>query len=416
MTVISALVFAGSAAVRIGGMTLSERAIRLAHRSGFSPIRLWGDGGLTAVDVDRLRSEGVPIDRQPHGSLALEAVRENAGVVIVGPDTLFGPTALTGLANAAQSGATAAAVYEAGAPRLLFASPLAGIAASAGGSIEAIAAAVAAKGRVDDVTGRDIFCRRIDRSTEIATVEREYIRHLNGRGESYFTKKIRRFSVPLSRQLVLLGATPTQVTMGGLVLAAASAWCIAQGSYAFGLLGALLYYASMVFDCSDGEVARLTLTDSGSGAWLETIVDYVTYFFLLAALVTAVRGRPGAEPYLVAATAALAASLIVVGVAGYLRYRVAAADPSQFDEASARVMADAPALERFARWGRQWIKRSSIAHLVVALALVGQLPVLLYLWAFGATVAAVVIVAVKPFVVRRVSVKPATLGQGGAAR
>ena len=62
---------------------------------------------------------------------------------------------------------------------------------------------------------------------------------------------------------------------------------------------------------------------------------------------------------------------------------------------------------RFARWGRQWIKRSTVAHLVVALALVNQLPVLLYLWAFGATVASVVILAVEPFVVRRVAVVPA---------
>ena len=46
-----------------------------------------------------------------------------------------------------------------------------------------------------------------------------------------------------------------------------------------------------------------------------------------------------------------------------------------------------------------------MAHLIVALALVNQLPVLLYLWAFGATVAAVVILMVEPFVARRVAVR-----------
>ena len=101
--------------------------------------------------------------------------------------------------------------------------------------------------------------------------------------ESYFTKKIRRFSVPLTGRLVRLGASPTQVTAGGFVLAAASAWCFAQGRYLEGLVGGILYYTSMVCDCSDGEVARLTLRDSPFGAWLETVVDYLTYFLLLGA-------------------------------------------------------------------------------------------------------------------------------------
>jgi hypothetical protein len=38
---------------------------------------------------------------------------------------------------------------------------------------------------------------------------------------------------------------------------------------------------------------------------------------------------------------------------------------------------------------------------------VHQLPALLFLWAFGATVASVVIIGVRPFVVRRVAVAPA---------
>jgi len=160
----------------------------------------------------------------------------------------------------------------------------------------------------------------------------------------------------------------------------------------------------MVFDCSDGEVARLTVRDSAFGAWLETMVDYTTYFLLLAALTLAVQNHPGADMYRAAAAVALAGSILVAAVASYLRQRVAGADPGQFDEASAKVMGSATRFHRFASWSRQWIKRSTIAHLVLVLALVNQLPILLYLWAFGATVAAVVILAVEPFVVHRVTV------------
>jgi hypothetical protein len=106
----------------------------------------------------------------------------------------------------------------------------------------------------------------------------------------------------------------------------------------------------------------------------------------------------------------------VAAVATYLRHRVARTDPGQFDEASAHALEAASPVHRFASWGRQWIKRSSIAHLVVALALVHQSTAILYLWAFGATVAAVVILAVQPFVLRRVNVSPARVQPAAVRR
>jgi phosphatidylglycerophosphate synthase len=258
-----------------------------------------------------------------------------------------------------------------------------------------------------------MFGRHVTPADDIAALERDYIRYLTGKGESYFTKKIRRFSVPLTTWLVRLGARPTHVTLGGLALAAASAWCMAQGNYAAGLLGGLLYYTSMIFDCSDGEVARVTEREGPFGAWLETVVDYTTYVLVLAAVTIASQIRPHADAYRVASWIALAGSVIVIMVAGYLRHRVAAADPGQFDDASAKALASSSRFHRFARWGRQWIKRSTMAHLIVFLALINQLPVLLFLWAFGATVAAIVILVVEPFVVRRVAVAPAGHAHGG---
>jgi phosphatidylglycerophosphate synthase len=162
----------------------------------------------------------------------------------------------------------------------------------------------------------------------------------------------------------------------------------------------------MICDCSDGEVARLTLRDSPSGAWLETMVDYSTYFLVLGALTVASVTRPDADALWIAALIACIGSITVGLAATVLRQKVAAADPGQFDESSARALASASPFRRFARWGRQWIKRSTVAHLIVVLALVNQLHVLLYVWAFGATVASVTILAVGPFVLRRAKVAP----------
>jgi len=386
MAKLAALVFDEGAPITLGGMTLTERAVSLVKRAGFEPVLVSETGTPPPAPSARLSS----------------------GVVVVGSNVLFGPTLLTALAKASEDLKTgeAVAASESGAP-LIICLPAESLAVLDGTTIEAMASALAARGLLREIPMAGMFGRRVTNADDIAAVERAYIRYLTGKGESYFTKKIRRFSVPLTTRLVRLGARPTQVTLGGLVLAIASAWFMARGSYAAGVLGALLYYTSMIFDCSDGEVARVTLREGPFGAWLETIVDYITYFLILAAIAIASQLRPQAEAYRLAAVIALVGSVIVMLVAGYLRHRVAAADPGQFDDASAKALATASDFHRFARWGRQWIKRSTVAHLVVFLAVIGQLPVVLYLWAFGATVASVVILLVEPFVVRRVAIEPA---------
>ena len=392
MATLSALVFDAKSPIVVGAMTLTARAVLLARRAGF----------------DRVATAGTELP-------PLEHTANGDAMVVVGPNVLFEPAVLNDLARIGRDrGQTPTVTYESGVPLLLYIPSGAVAAVRACRSLDAMVTSLSSHGTVAELALPARFCRRADPAQSLSLLESAYIRHLNGGAdESFFTKQIRRFSVPLTRRLVRLGATPTQVTLGGLVLAVASAWCVARGSYGAGILGGILYYTSMVFDCSDGEVARLTVRDSAFGAWLETFVDYVTYFLLLAGLTVASQSRAGADTARAATAIALVGSVFVAAVAGYLRQRVAAADPGQFDDASAKALASAGLLHRFARWGRQWIKRSTIAHLVLALALVNQLPLLLYVWAFGATVAAIVILAVGPLVIRRVTVAPPTVRRIG---
>jgi phosphatidylglycerophosphate synthase len=412
---LAALVFDDESPITVGGLTLTERAVLLAHRAGLGPVRVWGVRALDPASETRLRSRGVALVQQSSDAAPLEGAADDQETVVVGPNVLFGPEVLAELSNRTVQGGGVATIAadDAGTPLLLYVPTGATDDVRACRSIDEMAATLARRGALREWPLAQSFCRRVNRPDLARLAERDYIRHLNGKGESYFTKKIRRFSVPLSGRLVRLGARPTHVTFGGLALAVLSAWCLAQGRYDAGLLGAALYYTSMIFDCSDGEVARLTLREGPFGAWLETIVDYLTYFLVLGALTIASQYRPAAEAYRVAAMIGLVGSVVVITVAGYLRHRVAAADPGQFDDASSKALESASRFHRFAGWSRQWIKRSSIAHLLVALALVNQLPVLLYLWAFGATVAAFVFLAVEPFVVRRVAVAPAGARNGG---
>lgn len=365
----------------VGGLSLQARAVRLADRAG-------------------LDAQVVPV-----GSPPLAGIAPNTSVVLVGSRTLFSPRVLTAASAGVSDGRwhTPAIAAVADRPLLVYIPAGQWTTMAACASLEAIVAGLHAQSSARPWPMAREFCRPVDPSDPLR-VERDYTRALNGLDEGYFTKKIRRWSVPLTSHLVRLGVQPTQVTLVGLLLALGSAWCLSQGRYAVGVVGALLYYASMVFDCSDGEVARLTVRDSAFGAWLETAVDYLTYVLLLGALAMASRTRSDAALLELAVWLSVMGSAITVAVASYLRYRVAGADPGQFDEASATALATSTRFHRFARWGRQWIKRSTMAHLIVWLALVNQAPALLYLWALGAVVAAVVIVTVQPFVIRRVAV------------
>jgi phosphatidylglycerophosphate synthase len=393
MSEVAALVCDAVAPVRIGGITLTDRSCRLARRVGLETIRIAKPDAAPLAEVGR-----------------------DEHVVLIGANVLAEPKTLASLVGdlGRGDGRSALVLREAGVP-LLVALPVTvidGLRSSQ--TMEAIVRSLVSRDLATDWSVPGRYCRQVS-AADAAAAEREYLRHTNGR-ESFFTRQIRCFSVPLSGRLARFGFSPTMVTASGFVLAVLSALCLATGNYLLGVLGGLLYYTSMVFDCSDGEVARLTLTDSPFGAWLETMVDYSTYFLVLGGLTYASARAPYGDLHVMAAGIALVGSIVVVIVATYLRHRVAAEDPGQFDEASARTLKKAGGIHGFAKWGRQWIKRSTIAHLVVFLAVINQMQALLYLWAFGATLASIVILVVGPFIVRRVHVTPIGAPHSGSRR
>src|SRR5262249_6239250 len=146
--------------------------------------------------------------------------------------------------------------------------------------------------------------------------------------------------------------------------------------------------------CSDGEVARATLGDSKFGAWLETVADYLSYFVVLGGIVWGDVRVEGFCIHAASAVIAALASVSIVTLVGYQRACVAADDPGGFDDALAADLSQGTLVQRFAAWGRQLIKRAFVAHLVLFQALIGQLPALTEIWAYGAVAALVVVLAV----------------------
>jgi phosphatidylglycerophosphate synthase len=94
----------------------------------------------------------------------------------------------------------------------------------------------------------------------------------------------RRLSRWVTRAAVAQGVTPNCITVTSGVVGLAAAAAVARADAAALAGGLLLYFVAVVLDHSDGEVARLTLTESAVGEWLDIVLDTIVHTSLVLAL------------------------------------------------------------------------------------------------------------------------------------
>lgn len=418
--------------VRFAGMDLTERAARAVHRAGIDHIHIVGNRLPDEPIVRRLRQRGLAVTCTQTASKPFEALPPVALLVVLPIDTVMEPRAVVTLLEQARLGPGEAALAidrrPEARPRLVdvangfvrslladghaASSDLAVLTGEAVNRVRGARSArqalqrLAVAGRLRAVSVAPYFCERLHDARDVARLEYTYIRRLNGR-EQFFTRQIRRVSIRVTRHLLRWPITPNQVTLAAFAFSAAAALFFAAGAYWAGIIGAALYYLSTVLDCSDGEVARVSYRDSSFGAWLETATDYASYFLVLGGIALGSYRVHGYCRHVEAALVALVASIVVVALVAWLRHRTARINPGAFDDALAAVLNAASPFHQFSAWARQLIKRSFFAHLILFQALIGHLPALLKVWAYGASAAVVVLLAVQPLLVRRVRVAPA---------
>lgn len=146
---------------------------------------------------------------------------------------------------------------------------------------------------------------------------------LEGVVDRYFNRILsRRFT----RVFLSLGLSPNTVTMLATLVGLAAAVGFAMGTYAAGLAAAVLFQLAAVIDCSDGEIARLTFTESSFGAWLDVAMDNVVHMAIFGGIAwgsyIAASGFPyGWTPLALGAAAILgnALSFALVGRAQKIR-------------------------------------------------------------------------------------------------
>jgi phosphatidylglycerophosphate synthase len=109
-----------------------------------------------------------------------------------------------------------------------------------------------------------------------------------------------------------VGLAPNPITVASGVVGLMAAAAFAGGGAAGAVAGLVLYLAAVVLDHTDGEVARLTLTESAVGEWLDVVVDTVVHAALVLALgVAAARVAGAGAAAGVAAAAGVVASATV---------------------------------------------------------------------------------------------------------
>ncbi|HEV8584957.1 MAG TPA: CDP-alcohol phosphatidyltransferase family protein [Methylomirabilota bacterium] len=94
----------------------------------------------------------------------------------------------------------------------------------------------------------------------------------------------RRFSRYVTRAAIALGIAPNTITVASLVLGLVAVWCFWRATPASALAGLVIYLVAVILDHSDGEVARLTLTESRVGEWLDTVADTTVHTLTVVAM------------------------------------------------------------------------------------------------------------------------------------
>src|SRR5262249_37318277 len=107
--------------------------------------------------------------------------------------------------------------------------------------------------------------------------ERGLVRPSGEERDGNYSRFNRMLCRPLVRWLSKTPITPNMVTFSGLPIAMASGYWFSQGHWGAYVVGALLYFATVLVDEIDGMLARTTFRESAFGCWLESFVDYATY-------------------------------------------------------------------------------------------------------------------------------------------
>ncbi|HJS66856.1 MAG TPA: CDP-alcohol phosphatidyltransferase family protein [Nitrospiraceae bacterium] len=120
---------------------------------------------------------------------------------------------------------------------------------------------------------------------DVKAAEKKLFNSLKGEFEGFvdrfFNRKVSRW---FTRMFLAAGLSPNVITIIASLIGLGAATCFGLGTYSAGIMAALLFQLAAIIDCCDGEVARLTFTESPFGAWLDIAMDNVVHMAIFAGI------------------------------------------------------------------------------------------------------------------------------------
>lgn len=101
------------------------------------------------------------------------------------------------------------------------------------------------------------------------------------------------FSKYISAFLAKTNVTPNQISVAGLSVGLFSGYEFSRGDYLGGLFGGLLLAFTAIWDCCDGDIARLKFMESELGEKLDTICDNLINVFIFTGIMLGIARAEG---------------------------------------------------------------------------------------------------------------------------
>lgn len=270
-----------SALLPVAGRPVAFRALVHAVRAGAQsvgvPAVFRGTVVETAIDASaRIRTAARWLD---HERLA------DTTTVLVPASALAPPAALATLLAAAPPAMLAASAHDGAA--MLVAAHLTGALASAleAGTPVADELDRALKSREAAMLAPDAWHVHVRDLQSARRAEDRLFAALGSAIDTRLDRALhRRLSRPVTRAAIALGITPNPISVASLVVGLLAAWCLWLGTAGAAVAGLAVYVTAVVLDHADGEVARLTLTESRVGEWLDIAVDTIVHAAMVVAM------------------------------------------------------------------------------------------------------------------------------------
>lgn len=351
----------------VAGLPIVQRVALSALRAGFEAVvALAPDdaAALRAVFARDARTAAIPVVADT-AAAAIATER----VALIPADCVVTPDALRRVRGAALNGAP----LRFGERGIVL------------GTRDVLAGAPATRLDAGALAGE--LCLPVRDADEAAAAERALLATLGSPEDGPIARLDRAVSTRISRHLVRTPLRPNHITTIGTAVGLGAAWALAQGGYAFGVLGTLLFWCAVIIDGCDGEVARLKFLESRAGYLYDVTTDNIVHAALFAGLGIGLYRTDPSQPFLL--LGALLVGGLVCATAATMTLLVPNPTAAQARPRTAR-----------GRWrqrllrGFEALMNRDFAYGLLVLALLGKLHWFLWGAAFGTYVYAGALVLV----------------------